>query len=184
MSEAARQLAKMLEKSKRAVFFGGAGVSTESGIPDFRSAHGLYGGAKGKSYEDMLHIRYFLTSPDEFWTFYKNVMLYPDAKPNAAHIALARLEAAGKLDCVLTQNIDGLHQAAGSQKVLELHGSVHRNTCSAAEGIMTWRGCCGSRARRTAPAEGWCARTWCSTANRWMRRCWRAPCAPCGAAIS
>lgn len=130
MSEAARRLAKMLEKSKRAVFFGGAGVSTESGIPDFRSAHGLYGGAKGKSYEDMLHIRYFLTFPDEFWTFYKNVMLYPDAKPNAAHAALARLEAAGKLDCVLTQNIDGLHQAAGSQKVLELHGSVHRNTCT------------------------------------------------------
>ena len=77
----------------------------------------------------MLHIRYFLTSPDEFWAFYKNVMLYPDARPNAAHIALARLEAAGKLDCVLTQNIDGLHQAAGSRKVLELHGSVHRNTC-------------------------------------------------------
>ena len=95
MSEAAKQLAKMLEKSKRTVFFGGAGVSTESGIPDFRSAHGLYGGAKGKSYEDMLHIRYFLTSPDEFWAFYKNVMLYPDARPNAAHIALARLEAAG-----------------------------------------------------------------------------------------
>ena len=129
MSEAARQLAKMLEKSNRTVFFGGAGVSTESGIPDFRSAHGLYGGAKGKSYEDMLHIRYFLTSPDEFWAFYKNVMLYPDARPNAAHIALARLEAAGKLDCVLTQNIDGLHQMAGSHEVLELHGSVLRNYC-------------------------------------------------------
>ena len=155
MSEAARQLAKMLEKSKRAVFFGGAGVSTESGIPDFRSAHGLYGGAKGKSYEDMLHIRYFLTFPDEFWTFYKNVMLYPDAKPNAAHAALARLEAAGKLDCVLTQNIDGLHQAAGSQKVLELHGSVHRNTCMkcgekyglgyivASEGVPVCRKCGG-----------------------------------------
>lgn len=130
MSEAAKQLAKMLEKSKRTVFFGGAGVSTESGIPDFRSAHGLYGGAKGKSYEDMLHIRYFLTSPDEFWAFYKNVMLYPDARPNAAHIALARLEAAGKLDCVLTQNIDGLHQAAGSKNVLELHGSILRAYCS------------------------------------------------------
>ena len=129
MSEAAKQLAKMLEKSKRTVFFGGAGVSTESGIPDFRSAHGLYGGAKGKSYEDMLHIRYFLSSPDEFWAFYKNVMLYPDARPNAAHIALARLEAAGKLDCVLTQNIDGLHQAAGSKNVLELHGSTLRNYC-------------------------------------------------------
>lgn len=130
MSEAAKQLAKMLEKSKRTVFFGGAGVSTESGIPDFRSAHGLYCGAKGKSYEDMLHIRYFLTSPDEFWAFYKNVMLYPDARPNAAHIALARLEAAGKLDCVLTQNIDGLHQAAGSKNVLELHGSILRAYCS------------------------------------------------------
>lgn len=135
MSEAAKQLAKMLEKSKRTVFFGGAGVSTESGIPDFRSAHGLYGGAKGKSYEDMLHIRYFLTSPDEFWAFYKNVMLYPDARPNAAHIALARLEAAGKLDCVLTQNIDGLHQAAGSRKVLELHGSVPQHLHALREAV-------------------------------------------------
>ena len=130
MKETVQRLAQMLKESKRTVFFGGAGVSTESGIPDFRSAHGLYGGAKGKSYEDMLHIRYFLSSPDEFWTFYKNVMLYPDAKPNAAHAALARLEGAGKLDCVLTQNIDGLHQAAGSKRVWELHGSVKRNRCA------------------------------------------------------
>ena len=180
MSEAAKQLAKMLEKSKRTVFFGGAGVSTESGIPDFRSAHGLYGGAKGKSYEDMLHIRYFLTSPDEFWAFYKNVMLYPDARPNAAHIALARLEAAGKLDCVLTQNIDGLHQAAGSRNCT---APCTATPACAAGGSLTLRGCCRRRARRTAPAGGWCGRMWCSTASRWTMRCWKPPCAPCGAVI-
>lgn len=123
------KLRGMIGKARRAVFFGGAGVSTESGIPDFRSAHGLYSGAEGKTYEEMLSIRYFLNNVDDFWRFYKDVMLYPDAKPNKAHYALARLEKQGKLKSILTQNIDGLHQAAGSKNVLELHGTVHRNTC-------------------------------------------------------
>lgn len=130
MEETIKRLAEWLGGCRRAVFFGGAGVSTESGIPDFRSAHGLYGGAGGRSYEDMLHIRYFQAYPDDFWTFYKKVMLYPDAKPNAAHRALSALEAQGRLRCVLTQNIDGLHQRAGSRRVMELHGSVHSNTCT------------------------------------------------------
>lgn len=123
------ELKKMLGSARRIVFFGGAGVSTESGIPDFRSAHGLYSGAQGRTYEEMLSLRYFLNHPDSFWDFYRNVMLYPDAKPNDAHYALARLEERGKLSAVLTQNIDGLHQLAGSRHVVELHGAVHSNTC-------------------------------------------------------
>ncbi len=129
MNEGVKRLRDMIDKSKRVVFFGGAGVSTESGIPDFRSAHGIYSGSGGKSYEEMLSIRYFLNNVDAFWDFYKSVMLYPDAKPNAAHYALSRLEKQGKLKKILTQNIDGLHQAAGSRNVIELHGTVHRNTC-------------------------------------------------------
>lgn len=123
------QLSQMIAKAGNIVFFGGAGVSTASGIPDFRSAHGLYSGAQGRSYEEMLSHGYFMRHEDAFWAFYKHVMLYPDAKPNAAHLALARLEKMGKLKAVLTQNIDGLHQLAGSEKVLELHGTVHRNYC-------------------------------------------------------
>lgn len=131
LSPAVETLRQMIEKSRNIVFFGGAGMSTESGIPDFRSVHGLYNRTDGKSYEEMLSIRYFLNRPDEFWDFYKRVMLYPDAKPNAGHYALARLEKQGKLKAVITQNIDGLHQDAGSQKVCELHGSVRRNLCIA-----------------------------------------------------
>lgn len=123
------RLAKLIRDSEKIVFFGGAGVSTESGIPDFRSAHGIYSGAKGRAYEEMLSADFFLTHREEFWAFYRNVMLYPNALPNAAHRALAKLEARGKLDAVITQNIDGLHQAAGAENVLELHGSVHRNYC-------------------------------------------------------
>ncbi len=134
------QLAQMLKESRRAVFFGGAGVSTESGIPDFRSAHGLYSGAEGARYEDMLSHDFFVRHTDAFWDFYKNVMLYPQAKPNAAHIALARLEAMGKLSSVLTQNIDGLHQQAGSRRVIELHGTVHRNLCMRCQAVydLAW----------------------------------------------
>lgn len=123
------RLRELIARSSRVVFFGGAGVSTQSGIPDFRSAHGLYSGAEGRSYEEMLSINYFMDHTDDFWKFYKDVMLYPDAKPNAAHYALARLERQGKLKAVVTQNIDGLHQAAGSKRVLELHGTVHNNSC-------------------------------------------------------
>ncbi len=124
-----KRFSQWIGDADRIVFFGGAGVSTASGIPDFRSAHGIYAGPHGKTYEEMLHVDYMLTYPEPFWDFYRSVMLYPDAQPNKAHQALAALEKTGKLTAVVTQNIDGLHQAAGSEKVLELHGSVHRNYC-------------------------------------------------------
>jgi NAD-dependent deacetylase len=123
------QLAAWMKEAESIVFFGGAGVSTASGIPDFRSAHGIYAGPHGKTYEEMLHVDYMLTYPEAFWDFYRSVMLYPDAQPNTAHRVLAKLEKAGRLTCVVTQNIDGLHQAAGSKNVFELHGSVLRNSC-------------------------------------------------------
>jgi len=123
------KLHEMIAQAQNIVFFGGAGVSTPSGIPDFRSAHGLYSGQQGPSYEEMLSHGYFMRHTEDFWRFYCDVMLYPDAKPNPAHLALARLEKQGKLKAVVTQNIDGLHQAAGSRNVLELHGTVHRNSC-------------------------------------------------------
>ena len=130
MTKETETLRQWISEARNIVFFGGAGVSTASGIPDFRSAHqGIYNTPGGRSYEEMLSHEYFVTHPDEFWDFYRRVMLYPEAKPNAAHLALAELERRGKCKAVITQNIDGLHQAAGSQKVLELHGSVHRNRC-------------------------------------------------------
>jgi len=128
-SDSIHQLAHAIREAEKIVFFGGAGVSTASGIPDFRSAHGIYAGPHGKTYEEMLSHTYMLLHPEPFWDFYRNVMLYPDARPNAAHQALAAMEAAGKLAAVVTQNIDGLHQAAGCTNVQELHGSVHRNHC-------------------------------------------------------
>ncbi len=123
------KLAKVLEKAKKIVFFGGAGVSCESGIPDFRSADGLYGQQYAYPPEEILSHTFFMRDPEEFFRFYRAKMLYPSARPNAAHLALARLEAEGKMTGVVTQNIDGLHQAAGSKQVWELHGSVHRNHC-------------------------------------------------------
>jgi NAD-dependent deacetylase len=127
----ANELSEIIENSKRIVFFGGAGVSTESGIPDFRSGDGLYSRSTGTQYrpEEVLSHSFFVRHTDEFYDYYRGHLLYPDARPNPAHRALARLEQQGKLTAVVTQNIDGLHQAAGSQTVLELHGSVHRNTC-------------------------------------------------------
>jgi len=125
------KLKKMISDSKSIVFFGGAGVSTESGIPDFRSAHGLYNTDSGFSYppEVMLSHSFFITHTKEFFEYYKKKIVHRDAKPNAAHIALYKLEQQGKLKAVVTQNIDGLHQAAGSTNVLELHGSIYRNYC-------------------------------------------------------
>ena len=123
------RLAVWLGESGRIVFFGGAGVSTESGIPDFRSTDGLYRQKWKYPPETILSHSFFLEHTEEFFDFYREKMLFPGAKPNAAHKALARLEAQGRLSCVITQNIDGLHQAAGSRRVYELHGSVHRNTC-------------------------------------------------------
>lgn len=123
------QLRQWIESSENIVFFGGAGVSTESGIPDFRSTDGLYNQQYSYPPETILSHTFYVRKPEEFFRFYKNKLLYPSAKPNAAHLALARLEKQGKLKAVVTQNIDGLHQAAGSKNVLELHGSVLRNYC-------------------------------------------------------
>ena len=123
------QFLKWVKESDNIVFFGGAGVSTESGIPDFRSTDGLYHQQYAYPPETILSHSFFMRKPDEFYRFYKNKMLCLDAAPNAAHKKLAELEAKGKLKAVITQNIDGLHQAAGSKEVLELHGSVHRNYC-------------------------------------------------------
>ena len=122
-------LQQMIDDSKRIVFFGGAGVSTESGIPDFRSVDGLYHQKYKFPPETILSHTFFCTQTEEFYRFYQDKILALDAKPNAAHKKLAELEQAGKLTAVITQNIDGLHQAAGSHNVLELHGSVHRNYC-------------------------------------------------------
>jgi len=126
---AQEKLQQLISESSNIVFFGGAGVSTESGIPDFRSVDGLYHQKYAYPPEQILSHTFFRMKTDEFYRFYKDKMLCLDAKPNKAHLKLAELEAAGKLKAVITQNIDGLHQAAGSSKVLELHGSVHRNYC-------------------------------------------------------
>lgn len=123
------QLQKMIDESSNLVFFGGAGVSTESNIPDFRSAEGIYHQAYKYTPEEVVSHTFFMKHPESFYEFYKEKMMILDAKPNPAHKKLAKLEAAGKLKAVITQNIDGLHQAAGSKIVYELHGSIHRNYC-------------------------------------------------------
>ena len=124
------QLRQWISESRRIVFFGGAGVSTESGIPDFRSVDGLYHQKYDDPPEVILSHTYYQRSPAAFYRFYRDKMLYPDAKPGSTHRILAQLEAEGKLSAVVTQNIDGLHQAAGSKRIYELHGSVHRNYCT------------------------------------------------------
>jgi NAD-dependent deacetylase len=125
------ELAQAIRAAQRIVFFGGAGVSTESGIPDFRSGGGLYNQQTGTEFppEQVLSHSFFVQHTAEFFDYYRTNLIYPNARPNPAHLALARLEAAGKLTAVITQNIDGLHQSAGSKNVLELHGSIHRDTC-------------------------------------------------------
>lgn len=128
-AETAR-LQEIIDDSENIVFFGGAGVSTESGIPDFRSADGIYHQQYRYSPEQIVSHSFFMRNTEAFYEFYKEKMMFLEAKPNAAHLKLAQLEAEGKLKAVITQNIDGLHQAAGSREVLELHGSVHRNYCT------------------------------------------------------
>ncbi len=122
-------LQQMIDGSSRIVFFGGAGVSTESGIPDFRSADGLYNQRYKYPPETIISHSFYMRNREEFYRFYKERMIFTEAQPNAAHLKLAELEQAGKLSCIITQNIDGLHTAAGSKEVVELHGSVHRNFC-------------------------------------------------------
>lgn len=131
MNTEIEKLTQILKDSNNIVFFGGAGVSTESNIPDFRSSNGLWNEKLKINFtpEQLVSHTFFMRYPDEFFKFYKDKLIYPNAKPNAAHIALAKLEKMGKLKAVVTQNIDGLHQAAGSKNVYELHGSVLRNYC-------------------------------------------------------
>ncbi len=131
MNEQIEQLSNILKSSDNIVFFGGAGVSTASGIPDFRSADGLYSMKLNRHFtpEQAVSHTFFMRYPEDFYDFYKKNLIYPEAKPNDCHIALAKLEQMGKLKAVVTQNIDGLHQAAGSKTVYELHGSVLRNYC-------------------------------------------------------
>lgn len=128
-TEQLEKLQNIISDAKKAVFFGGAGVSTESGIPDFRSVDGLYHLKYDVSPEHILSHSYFVKHTEKFFDFYRDKMLYLNSKPNNAHLKLAELEKKGILSAVVTQNIDGLHQLAGSQKVYELHGSVHRNYC-------------------------------------------------------
>lgn len=122
-------LQDIIDESRRIVFFGGAGVSTESNIPDFRSADGIYHQEYKFAPEQVVSHSFFMKYPEAFYDFYREKMMILDAVPNAAHLKLAELEKAGKLDAVVTQNIDGLHQASGSKTVYELHGSIHRNYC-------------------------------------------------------
>ena len=123
------KLKNFIQVSENIVFFGGAGVSTESGIPDFRSRDGLYNIQYKYPPETILSRSFFMSNTSEFFRFYRNKLIYKEAKPNPAHFALAKLEEIGKLKAVITQNIDGLHSAAGSKNVIELHGSLHRNYC-------------------------------------------------------
>ncbi len=131
MNQSLQLARESLKNSQKVVFFGGAGVSTASGIPDFRSATGLYDQRTGShlSPETILSHQFFMRHPDAFYTFLRSYLYYPEAKPNAAHYALADMERRGKLDAVITQNIDGLHQQAGSKNVLELHGNLQRFYC-------------------------------------------------------
>ena len=126
------KLTQILKDSNNIVFFGGAGMSTESGIPDFRSSNGLFNKNLNITFtpEQLVSHTFFMRYPEEFFNFYKDKLIYQDAKPNVGHLALAKLEAIGKLKAIVTQNIDGLHQAAGSKNVFELHGSVLRNYCT------------------------------------------------------
>ena len=125
------QLQEIINSSDNIVFFGGAGVSTESGIPDFRSEKGIFNSLKkyGASPEQLVSHSYYMENTEEFFNYYKENLIFKDAQPNPAHYKLAELEKAGKLKAVITQNVDGLHQKAGSKNVLELHGSIHRNYC-------------------------------------------------------
>ena len=125
------QLQEIIDSSENIVFFGGAGVSTESGIPDFRSESGIFKSLEkyGDTPENLVSHSYYISHPEEFFNYYKENLIFKDANPNPAHYTLAKLEKVGKLKAVITQNIDGLHQKAGSENVLELHGSIHRNYC-------------------------------------------------------
>ena len=162
-------LQEIVDRGRRIVFFGGAGVSTESGIPDFRSQDGLYRQKYKYPPEVILSRTFFELHPAEFFDFYRAKMLCLDAKPNAAHLKLAEMERKGKLHGLVTQNIDGLHRAAGSRELFELHGCVHRNSAWTAAGCTMRSSYCTRPASPGARAVGWSSRTWCATRSRWTR---------------
>lgn len=139
MNKEIEKLSEIINNSNNIVFFGGAGMSTESGIPDFRSSSGLFNEKLNITLtpEQLVSHTYFTRYPEQFFNFYKTKLIYPNAKPNAGHLALAKLEEIGKLKAIITQNIDGLHQIAGSKNVFELHGSVHRNYCTSCNSFYT-----------------------------------------------
>ena len=173
MDEKIKTLQQWIDESRAIVFFGGAGVSTESGIPDFRSVDGLYNQKYAWPPEEILSRTFFDARPEEFYRFYRDKMLCLDAQPNAAHKKLAELEAAGRLRSVVTQNIDGLHQKAGSKRVWELHGSVHRNYCITAASPAQWRTSRRGRGCPSAPAAGQSSPMWSSTRRAWTAPPWR-----------
>ena len=165
-------LEEILAKSSRIVFFGGAGVSTESGIPDFRSVDGLYHQKYDYPPETILSHTFWEQNPEEFYRFYRDKLIVKGAKPNAAHLRLAKLEKQGKLKAVVTQNIDGLHQAAGSKTVYELHGSTLRNYCTAAVSSTMWISLPTAPVCPAAPsAAASSSRMWCCMKKGWTRRC-------------
>lgn len=163
-------LKQYVEESQAIVFFGGAGVSTESGIPDFRSVDGLYHQEWKYPPETIISHSFFVKNPEEFYRFYRKKLLCPEAKPNAAHRKLAELEKEGKLTAVVTQNIDGLHQLAGSKRVYELHGSVHRNYCQRCGKFYDMNSMLHSEESQDAAAAASSSRMSCCTRRAWMMR--------------
>lgn len=175
--QASAALAELFGTHKRVVFFGGAGVSTASGIPDFRSVDGLYHQQFAYPPETMLSHSFYEAHPAEFFDFYRTKMIALNAKPNRCHTKLAELERAGKLDAVVTQNIDGLHQMAGSQRVFELHGSVHHNICGRAARSIAPSGFARASTRmpracpRAPRAAAASSPMWCSTKSHSTSMC-------------
>ncbi len=165
-----KDLQELVDKYDNIVFFGGAGVSTESGIPDFRSQDGLYNQKYDYPPETILSHTFFMRKPEEFFKFYRDKMLCDTAKPNAAHLKLAELEQAGKLKAVITQNIDNLHQMAGSKKVLELHGSVYRNYCMKCGKFYDFAHMKASQVFRDATAVELSSRMWYCMKKVWTIR--------------
>ena len=174
-----RALEAIIADSKNIVFFGGAGVSTESGIPDFRSVDGLYHQKYDYPPETILSHTFWEQHPEEFYRFYRDKMIVRGARPNAAHLRLAKLEREGRLKAVVTQNIDGLHQAAGSKNVYELHGSTLRNYCVDCGNSTGWTSSPRAPASPGArPAAALSSRMWCSMRSASTRPPWRGPSLP------
>ena len=174
-------LEEIIAKSSSIVFFGGAGVSTESGIPDFRSVDGLYHQKYAYPPETILSHTFWEENPEEFYRFYRDKLIVKGAKPNAAHLRLAKLEREGRLKAVVTQNIDGLHQAAGSRTVYELHGSTLRNYCTGCGAFYDVDFIANSTGVPRCPsAAASSSRTWCSMKRGWTRKSSPGPCRPSG----